>query len=126
MPHADICSLDYVKNIKQCGWGSVRLIAELGCGVLTMNKIVIFKMSVPVDESIGFEKSLKLALHDAKKTLQKQKTRIDSLESQNKRLRERNKKICNFLAKHRAQDIEKAFSNCQNMTHVQYIIDKMD
>ena len=108
------------------GWGSVRLIAELGCGVLTMNKIVIFKMSVPVDESIGFEKSLKLALHDAKKTLQKQKTRIDSLESQNKRLRERNKKICNFLAKHRAQDIEKAFSNCQNMTHVQYIIDKMD
>ena len=102
------------------------LIAELGCGVLTMNKIVIFKMSVPVDESIGFEKSLKLALHDAKKTLQKQKTRIDSLESQNKRLRERNKKICNFLAKHRAQDIEKAFSNCQNMTHVQYIIDKMD
>ena len=65
------------------GWGSVCLIAELGCGVLTMNKIVIFKMSVPVDESIGFGKSLKLALHDAKKTLQKQKTRIDSLESQN-------------------------------------------
>ena len=107
------------------GWVVIVVERELGLEI-AMNKIVIFKMSVPVDESIGFEKSLKLALHDAKKTLQKQKTRIDSLESQNKRLRERNKKICNFLAKHRAQDIEKAFSNCQNMTHVQYIIDKMD
>ena len=34
MPHADICSLEYAKNIKKWtvgGWGSVRLIAELGC-----------------------------------------------------------------------------------------------
>ena len=35
MPHADICSLDYAKNIKQCGWGSVQLIAELD--TLTFN-----------------------------------------------------------------------------------------
>jgi len=102
------------------------LIAELGCGVLTMNKIVIFKMSVPFDEKIGFDKSLKLALYDAKQTLQKQKKTIESLESQNKKLKARNKKICEFLAKHRAQDIAKAFSNCQNMTHVQYVIDNMD
>ncbi len=91
-----------------------------------MNKIVIFKMSVPLDENIGFEKSLKLALYDAKQTLQKQKKTIESLEAQNKRLRERNKKICNFLAKHTAKDIEKKFSNCKNMTHVQYAIDNMD
>jgi len=91
-----------------------------------MNKIVIFKVLVPFDEKLGLDKSLKLALYDAKQTLRKQKQTIDSLELQNKKLRERNKKICSFLAKHTAKDIEKKFSNCKNMTHVQYAIDKMD
>ena len=37
MPHADICSLEYAKNIKQCGWGSVRLIAELDTMIELLN-----------------------------------------------------------------------------------------
>ena len=37
MPHADICSLDYAKNIKQCGWGSVHLIAELDTMIELLN-----------------------------------------------------------------------------------------
>ena len=37
MLHADICSLDYAKNIKKCGWGSVRLIAELDTMIELLN-----------------------------------------------------------------------------------------
>ena len=37
MPHADIESLDYAKNIKQCGWGIVHLIAELDTMIELLN-----------------------------------------------------------------------------------------
>ena len=37
MPHADICSLDYAKNIKKCGWGIVHLIAELDTMIELLN-----------------------------------------------------------------------------------------
>ena len=37
MPHADICSLDYAKNIKKCGRGSVCLIAELDTMIELLN-----------------------------------------------------------------------------------------
>ena len=37
MPHADICSLEYAKNIKQRGWGSVHLIAELDTMIELLN-----------------------------------------------------------------------------------------
>ena len=83
-------------------------------------------MSVPVDESIAFEKSLKLALHDAKKNITKTENKNRFTWITKQKTKGKKQKNLQLSCKAQAQDIEKAFSNCQNMTHVQYIIDKMD
>ena len=51
MPHADIESLDYAKSIKQCGWGSVCLIAELDLEI--MMATVTYKNQPAIDKTKG-------------------------------------------------------------------------
>ena len=82
-------------------------------------------MSVPFDKDIGLEKSLYLAFSNAKKLLLKQAKTIKLLRLQNEKIKDKNKKICNFLAKSTTNDIAKAFAQCRNVTDVQNVIDNI-